>query len=54
MSSKKEEKREAETEYPEIQEVEHKTIHPKPDMTRDVPGSISSAENPNPESHQNH
>ncbi|HEX7064971.1 MAG TPA: hypothetical protein VF199_07865 [Bacillales bacterium] len=44
MSSKKEEKRNTEIEHPEIREVEHKTLHPKPDMTRDVPGRFSTGE----------
>lgn len=41
----KEEKREAEIEYPEIQEVEHKTPHPKPDMTREITESFAPGEN---------
>lgn len=45
MPSKKEEKREAEIDYPEIQEVEHKTPHPKPDMTREIAESFSPGEN---------
>lgn len=47
MSSKDEEKsNEVEIEFPQIQEVEHKTPHPKPEITREQPDRYSSDENP--------
>lgn len=45
MSQEKKEKRKAEIEHPQIQEIEHETLHPTPDMTRDIENIHSPNEN---------